>query len=94
NHQLSLAEILAFTNGSDDVLRDLHQGLHSADAPPSCWPGVAPPSAGPSRPPPLVVCMSSSLSAMGAPSGVPPRRTPGFVVQRVVPHVRSSLTTP
>ncbi|MFG2058592.1 hypothetical protein ACGFI9_31665 [Micromonospora sp. NPDC048930] len=33
NHQLSLAEILAFTNGSDEVLRDLHQGLHSADGP-------------------------------------------------------------
>ncbi|MEU4479440.1 hypothetical protein AB0F68_15455 [Micromonospora sp. NPDC023966] len=33
NHQLSLAEILAFTNGSDDVLRDLYQGLHSADGP-------------------------------------------------------------
>ncbi|WP_123809690.1 hypothetical protein [Micromonospora globispora] len=33
NHQLSLAEILAFTNGSDDVLRHLHQGLHSADGP-------------------------------------------------------------
>ncbi|MET8909202.1 hypothetical protein [Micromonospora sp. NPDC004551] len=33
NHQLSLAEILAFTNGSDDVLHDLHQGLHSADGP-------------------------------------------------------------
>ncbi|MFG3601591.1 hypothetical protein [Micromonospora chersina] len=33
NHQLSLAEILAFTNGSDEVLRDLYQGLHSADGP-------------------------------------------------------------
>ncbi|WP_231929655.1 hypothetical protein [Micromonospora inositola] len=33
NHQLSLAEILAFTNGSDDVLRHLYQGLHSADGP-------------------------------------------------------------
>ncbi|MEW2328216.1 hypothetical protein AB0880_10440 [Micromonospora chersina] len=33
NHQLSLAEILAFTNGSDEVLRDLHQGLHSAHGP-------------------------------------------------------------
>ena len=43
-------------------------------------------------PPPPVVCMSSSLSAIGAPSGVPPRRAPGSVVQRVVPHARSSLT--
>jgi hypothetical protein len=33
NHQLSLAEILAFTNGSDEVLRDLHEGLHGADGP-------------------------------------------------------------
>ncbi len=31
NHQLLLAEILAFTADSHDVLRDLHSGLHSPD---------------------------------------------------------------
>jgi len=33
NHQLSVAEILAFTVGSNEVLRQLHEGLHSADGP-------------------------------------------------------------
>ena len=31
SHQLSIAEILAFTDGSAEVLRDLHDGLHDAD---------------------------------------------------------------
>jgi hypothetical protein len=31
SHQLSIAEILAFTDGSAEVLRDLHDGLHGAD---------------------------------------------------------------
>jgi hypothetical protein len=31
SHQLSIAEILAFTDGSAEVLRDLHAGLHGED---------------------------------------------------------------
>lgn len=31
SHQLSIAEILAFTDGSAEVLRDLHAGLHGPD---------------------------------------------------------------
>ena len=33
NHQLLLAEILAFTAESDETLRDLHEGLHGVDGP-------------------------------------------------------------
>lgn len=31
SHQLSIAEILAFTDGSAEVLQDLHDGLHGSD---------------------------------------------------------------
>ena len=31
SHQLSVAEILAFTDGSAEVLEDLHEGLHGPD---------------------------------------------------------------
>jgi hypothetical protein len=31
SHQLSIAEILAFTDGSAEVLQDLHDGLHGED---------------------------------------------------------------
>ncbi|MEU7615914.1 hypothetical protein AB0M91_07735 [Micromonospora rifamycinica] len=33
NQQLNLAEILAFTDGSEETLRDLHHGLHAANGP-------------------------------------------------------------